>query len=243
MAEPYIIKNVEALWPKLNQTYAFDKKANKHMPCGPRDTNAAFSVDFRADNDTAKALFAQMSGAYNANREKSWPEKLTIEASPLVKDDDGTFKGTSNIKGAYSGKVTLKPVELDSQGNSLPDDFELTTGSTINIAVTFVPYHMSKDNWGVSLRLQAVQVIKYIPRSVRNPFGNVAGGYVVEVNEAEETAKKAFQSNNVLEVAEDTTDVDDMFEDEPVKKTAKKAETASSEEKLDLTNIVQGWDD
>ena len=240
MAEPYIIKNVEALWPKLNQTYAFDKKANKHMPCGPRDTNAAFSVDFRADNDTAKALFAQMSGAYNANREKSWPEKLTIEASPLVKDDDGTFKGTSNIKGAYSGKVTEKPVELDSQGNSLPDDFELTTGSTINIAVTFVPYHMSKDNWGVSLRLQAVQVIKYVTRPVRNPFGVVEGGFVLEDNNpfAKTTPAK---SNNVLEAA--PADVDDMFEDEPVKKTAKKAETASSEEKLDLTNIVEGWDD
>ena len=240
MAEIYIIENVEALWPKLNQTYAFDKKANKHMPCGPRDTNAAFSVDFRADSGTAKALFAQMSGAYNANREKSWPEKLTIEASPLVKDDDGTFKGTSNIKGAYSGKVTEKPVELDSQGNSLPDDFELTTGSTINIAVTFVPYHMSKDNWGVSLRLQAVQVIKYVTRPVRNPFGVVEGGFVLEDNNpfAKTTPAK---SNNVLEAA--PADVDDMFEDEPVKKTAKKAETASSDEKLDLTNIVEGWDD
>jgi hypothetical protein len=240
MAEIYIIENVEALWPKLNQTYAFDKKANKHMPCGPRDTNAAFSVDFRADSGTAKALFAQMSGAYNANREKSWPEKLTIEASPLVKDDDGTFKGTSNIKGAYSGKVTEKPVELDSQGNSLPDDFELTTGSTINIAVTFVPYHMSKDNWGVSLRLQAVQVIKYVTRPVRNPFGVVEGGFVLEDNNpfAKTTPAK---SNNVLEAA--PADDDDMFEDEPVKKTAKKAETASSDEKLDLTNIVEGWDD
>jgi hypothetical protein len=242
MAETYIIENVEALWPKLNQTYAFDKKANKHMPCGPRDTNAAFSVDFRADSATAKALFAQMSAAYNANKEKSWPQELTLEASPLVKDDDGTFKGTSNIKGAYSGRITEKPVELDSQGNTLPEDFELTTGSTVNIAVTFVPYHMTKDNWGVSLRLQAVQVIKYVTRPVRNPFGNVAGGYVVEVDEAEETAKKIFKSNNVLEVAEEAV-VIDMFDEEPVKKTAKKAETASSEDKLDLTNIVKGWDD
>jgi len=242
MAETYIIENVEALWPKLNQTYAFDKKANKHMPCGSRDTNAAFSVDFRADSATAKALFAQMSAAYNANKEKSWPQELTLEASPLVKDDDGTFKGTSNIKGAYSGRITEKPVELDSQGNTLPEDFELTTGSTVNIAVTFVPYHMTKDNWGVSLRLQAVQVIKYVTRPVRNPFGNVAGGYVVEVDEAEETAKKIFKSNNVLAVAEEAV-VIDMFDEEPVKKTAKKAETASSEDKLDLTNIVKGWDD
>ena len=53
-----------------------------------------------------------MKAAWLANREKSWPEKLTMEASSLVKDDDGTVKGTSNIKGAYSGKVTEKPVSL-----------------------------------------------------------------------------------------------------------------------------------
>ena len=239
MAEPYIIKNVEALWPKLNQTYAFNQDKKRDMPCGPRDDKAEFSLDFRADKDIAKALFAQMSAAYNANRETSWPEKLTIEASPLVKDDDGTFKGKANIKGAYNGKITDKPVELDSQGNKLPDGFELTTGSTVNIAVTFYPYRMSKTNWGVNLRLQAVQVIKYAKGPVRNPFGKVEGGYVVEVDEAEETAKKVFQSNNVLE----ETAIDDMFEDEPVKKTVKKAETTSSEEKLDLTNIVEGWDD
>ena len=90
------------------------------------------------DKDTAKALFARMTEVYAANRQKNWPEKLTIEASPLVKDDDGTFKGKANLKGAYSGKVTEKPVELDSQGNRLPDGFELTTGSTVNIAVTFI---------------------------------------------------------------------------------------------------------
>ena len=35
MAEPYVIKNVEALWPKLDRTYAFDQKVNKSMPCDP----------------------------------------------------------------------------------------------------------------------------------------------------------------------------------------------------------------
>ena len=243
MAGPiYIIENVEALWPKLDQTYAFDKKVNRHMPCGPRDTNAEFSVDFRADSKTAKALFAQMSAAYGANREKSWPEELTLDASPLVKDDNGTFTGRANIKGAYSGKITDKPVELDSQGTKLPEGFQLTTGSTVSVAVTFTPYNMSKDNWGVSLRLQAVQVIKYVPRPVRNPFGKVEGGYVAEVeavDEAEEVAKEAFKSNNVL--AEESVVVD-MFDEEPVKKTAKKAADVPSEN-ANIGDIIKTWDD
>ena len=66
MADTYIIENVEALWPKLDQTYAFDKKANRSMPCGPRDANAEFSIAFRMDNATAKGLF------FRSTKTKYW---------------------------------------------------------------------------------------------------------------------------------------------------------------------------
>ena len=56
MAEHIYIEDVEALWPRVDQTYAFDKKANRSMPCGPRDTNAEFSMHFRMDNATAKGF-------------------------------------------------------------------------------------------------------------------------------------------------------------------------------------------
>jgi len=235
MAETYFIENVEALWPKLDQTYAFDKKANQHIPCGPRDTGAEFSIKFRMDDDTAKALFMQMKAAWSANKEKSWPETLTKAATSLVKDDDGTCIGASNIKGAYKGAATTRPLQVDSQGTPMPADFQLTTGSTVSIAVTFTPYYMTETNWGVSLRLKAVQVIKLASPMVRNPFGVVEGGFVLEDNNP--FAKTApAKSNNVLEAAP----VDD--EDEPVKKTAKKAETAPSEDK-ELNAIIDDWDD
>lgn len=239
MAETYFIENVEALWPKIDRTYVFDQKVKNSVPCDPRDNGAAFSIQFRMDNDTAKALFAQMKAAWLANREKSWPEKLTMEASSLVKDDDGTVKGTSNIKGAYKGEVTARPLQVDSQGTPMPDDFQLTTGSTISVAVTFTPYHMSKDNWGVSLRLKAVQVIKLAEQRVRNPFGVVEGGFVLE--DANPFAKTTpAKSNNVLEAA--PADDDDGFDEEPVKKTAKKAEAAPSED-ADINAIIDDWDD
>jgi hypothetical protein len=239
MAETYFIENVEALWPKIDRTYVYDQKVKNSVPCDPRDNGAAFSIQFRMDNDTAKALFAQMKAAWLANREKSWPEKLTMEASSLVKDDDGTVKVTSNIKGAYKGEVTARPLQVDSQGTPMPDDFQLTTGSTISVAVTFTPYHMSKDNWGVSLRLKAVQVIKLAEQRVRNPFGVVEGGFVLE--DANPFAKTTpAKSNNVLEAA--PADDDDGFDEEPVKKTAKKAEAAPSED-ADINAIIDDWDD
>ena len=88
MADTYIIEGVEALWPRIDQTYAFDKKANRSMPCGPRDKNSEFSIQFRMKRATARALFKAMNASYMANREDKWAEEL---ANPFVKDDNGAY--------------------------------------------------------------------------------------------------------------------------------------------------------
>ena len=74
----------------------------------------------------------------------------------------------ANLKACTRTK-NQKPLQVDAKGNRLPDDFLLTTGSTVNVAVQFYPYDMGgKQN--VSLRLKVVQVIKYVPLEERNPF-------------------------------------------------------------------------
>ena len=234
MADTYIIEGVEALWPRIDQTYAFDKKVNRSMPCGPRDTNAEFSIQFRMDNPTAKALFKAMSASYMANREDKWAEKL---ANPFVKDDNGTYTHKATLKGAYNGQATDKPAQYDSQGNGLAEDFQLTTGSTVNIAVKLVPYDFG-GNQSVSLRLNAVQVIKYLPMERANPFGKVDGGFVAE---DPNPFKEKPKSNNVLEM-KPTTDDDDGFDEEPVKKTVKKA-AVNSPSSGDLNDIVDSMFD
>jgi len=234
LAETYIIEGIEALWPRVDQTYAFDKKANRSMPCGPRDTNAEFSIQFRMDNPTAKALLAAMSACYLASREDKWAEKL---ANPFVKDDNGSITHKATLKGAYNGQVTDKPAQYDSQGNTLAEDFQLTTGSTVNVAVQLIPYDFGgKQN--VSLRLKAVQVIKYVPMERSNPFGAVEGGFVVD--DPNPFASKPA-TNNVLEMKPAVEESDDMFE-EPVKKTATKAAVASAS-KGELGDIVDSMFD
>ena len=51
--------------------------------------------------------------------------------------------------------------------------FMLTSGSTVNIAIAFVPYNMREAS--VSLRLRAVQVVELKPMEEQNPFGSVSG--------------------------------------------------------------------
>ena len=234
MAETYIIENVEALWPKIDKTYTFDQSVKRSVPCGPRDQGADFSIAFRMGSATAKALFVQMKDAYDANKEPKWVDKLV---NPFVKDDNGTYTHKASLKGAYKGEVTNKPLQVDSQGTPLPDDFQLTTGSTVSIAVQLIPYDFGGKQ-SVSLRLKAVQVIKYVPMEVRNPFGAVDGGFVMEDANPFASTPKVVKSNNVL----DEAPADDGFDEEPVKRTATKAATAPVNA-TDISSIVDNWDD
>lgn len=205
------------------------------MPCGPREVNAEFSIQFRMDNTTAKALLKTMSECYLANREDKWAEKL---ANPFVKDDNGAITHKSSLKGAYNGQVTDTPVQYDSQGNTLPEDFQLTTGSTVNVAVQLIPYDFGGKQ-GVSLRLKAVQVIKYLPMQRSNPFGAVDGGFVME--DPNPFAAKPKTNNVLAKKAVVADDNEEMFEEEPVKKTANKAAAPAS--KGDLNDIVDSMFD
>ena len=221
--EPYIIKNVEALWPKINTTYRFDNVASRSVTCEATADGAEYSIQFRMDNATAKALYLAMSEVYQANRKDKWAENLE---RLFVKDDDGMFTHKANLKGAYKNHPTAKPIQADSKGNRLPADFLLTTGSTVNIAVSFVPYDMGgKQN--VSLRLRGVQVIKYIPYEDKNPFEET-DGYVFEAKE-----------DNPFD-AEDT-EVEDAVA-EP-KKVAKKPSPPTKDADGNLSSIVDDWDD
>ena len=205
------------------------------MPCGPREVNAEFSIQFRMDNTTAKALLKTMSECYLANREDKWAEKLV---NPFVKDDNGAITHKSSLKGAYNGQVTDTPVQYDSQGNTLPEDFQLTTGSTVNVAVQLIPYDFGGKQ-GVSLRLKAVQVIKYLPMQRSNPFGAVDGGFVME--DPNPFAAKPKTNNVLAKKAVVADDNEEMFEEEPVKKTANKAAAPAS--KGDLNDIVDSMFD
>ena len=236
MAETYIIEGVEALWPKVDRTYAFNSKIKRSEPCDPRDQNAAYSIAFRMDGATAKGLSDAMKKAYADNRDDDWDAKL---ANPFVKDDNGTYTHKANLKGAYNGETTTKPLEVDSQGTPLAEGFQLTTGSTVNVAVQLIPYRMKLGKeWesGVSLRLKAVQVIKYVPLEVRNPFGVVDGGFVFKDTGDNPFAKSAAspKSNNVLA---DVDDDDDDGIEEPVKKAAKKS-TSNKKPNTDLSGMV-----
>ena len=197
MSEIYLIKNVEALWPKVNTTYHFDSKVNKSMPCAPLDDGAEYSIQFKMNEAVAKDLFMAMSKSYQANKKDKWADKL--DKSVLVKDDDGMY--------------TYKA-----------DDFLLTTGSTVNVAVSFNPYDFGGKQ-SVNLRLRAVQVVKYVPLEDRNPFDTV-DGFTIE------------DESNPFD-----TKVEEEETIEEPKKVVKKSTPPPKDDNDDLGDIIDDWDD
>jgi len=238
----YIIPNVEILYPRINQPYRFDSSAGekgKSVPCDPFDDGAKYETKFRMTSEQAKTLYGHMATAYQGAKEKGWPDKLP---NPFEKEDEGTFVGKAVLKAAYGKDATEPPKQFDAKSKELPEDFKLTTGSIGNVAVTFYPYKMAEA--GVSIRLRAVQVIKYVPMEAASPFSAVDGFEHDSSNPFTEVAPTVEAPSASVEVDDDIFG-DDTSEEAPIKqpkKTAKKKSVAPKEEDKELASIVDDWD-
>jgi len=229
----FLIDDVEALWPRINRCYRFDNKKKKSVPCGAFDDGAKYETSFRMNKAQAKKLWAAMLTAYKekAATQDGWPDKFD---NPFTKDEDDAFTFKASLKGAYGKDATRKPTQYDARNTVLDEDFMLTTGSTVNIAVSFTPYNGSIGT-GVSLRLRAVQVIRYAIMKSRSPFGTTEGFAVTA------EVENPFDANERHPTPEDTESGDEVVIDEPVK-VSKKVTPAKATNK-DLDSLVDAWDD
>lgn len=177
----HMITNVEARYPRLNATYRFDQTEMRTVKCDALADGAAYKMQFVMSDEQAKELHQICMQAYaNAaamDQKRKWPEKPTN--LPYKRDENlGKIVGKAKLKGAYGDDKTQPPRQVDAQRNKLPADFELTTGSKVNIAVVVVPYNSGSIN-GVSLRLRAVQVLELAEyEGAEDPFSSVDGGFV-----------------------------------------------------------------
>ena len=227
----YIVEDVEALWPKINRPYRFDNKEKRSVPCDATDDQAKYEIDFRMNKGQAQDLWKAMSGAYASQKQESWPDKIK---NPFKKEEEGgTFTFKSKLSAAYNGNATPAPAQYDAKNKQLDESFELTTGSTVNVAVVFVPYSIDKDRTGVSLRLKGVQVTNYVPRKSISPFKAVDGF----------TSEDSSDDNPFEEVVVDTaSEEEDILEVEEPKKMSKKS-AAPKEEKSEIADVLSEWDD
>jgi hypothetical protein len=227
----FCINDVEALWPRINRCYRYDSNEKRSVPCDALDDGAKYEINFRMDKARATELWTAMRGAYKAKAatQDDWPKKFD---NPFKKDEDGTFTFKASLKGAYGKEVTRKPTQYDARNTELDGDFMLTTGSTVNVAVSFTPYNGSIGT-GVSLRLRAVQVIKYALLESWSPFGSTDGFVMADDD-------NPFADGIDIEEVQETGEEEELKE--PVK-IAKKSTPAKVKKKQDLDALVEAWEE
>ena len=173
------INNVEALWPRLDKPYRFNRKENINEPCEPTADGAKYEMSFNMNRDMANWLHGEMKTAYEAEAKPDWPAfpSPTDDRHPFKKNDFGEYRMSCNKKAAYDGEATTPPSQWDAEAKRLPKDFQLTTGSKVNINVKLIPYNGTMGA-GVSLRLMAVQVLEMAERHEVSPFGKTQGSFI-----------------------------------------------------------------
>lgn len=117
---------------------------------------------------------------------KKWGNAPTIG---MGETQDGEvffkFKKKSSYVSKKSGQLITTTVPIfDAMGKPLPANIDIGNGSQVKVAYTVYPFNKSRQIQGLSLRLEAVQVIKLVERGAGNQdagsfgFGSVEGGYV-----------------------------------------------------------------
>jgi hypothetical protein len=109
--------------------------------------------------------------------------------------------GKAKIKGAYNGQPTRIPLQVDAENKKLDEDFQLTSGSKINLVIKLTAYATGMAA-GVTARIVAVQVIELMEMQTSSPFDVVQGGF---------TKSSAQEKQAAFEAQKPSSSEDDPF--------------------------------
>ena len=113
------------------------------------------------------------------------------------------FSCNASYKNKHGEETSVTIPISDTAGKEISAQLgEIGNGSKIKVAAKLVPYHMSAKNYGISLRLTAIQLIDYVPygSGTAESFGfdTDGKGYT-----AEEEDDNPFYDSGKGETAED----------------------------------------
>ena len=150
-----------------------------------------FSVSVKLNEADKSKLLAQIDNEWNKfiESEEGRTHKYKYEYSNGMKEYNGDdlfkFKMTHIIqtkKGDWERKVPM----FDAKGNNITDTVSsIGSGTKGKIAYELAPFYMNDKNYGVSLRLTAIQILELVEEGEASAsafgFGEEAGYVQAEV--------------------------------------------------------------
>lgn len=183
-----------AVFPSVHKEATF-KENGKVVPTGK------YECKIMLNDKDAQKMIAQLEKLWDDAMEN--PAKYGVSESKMSKvsgsepnlgfyeDKDGNtiFKTSCRTKWTDSAGKERKIIVPVFDAKAKPTSVEVSGGSTIKLQITLVPYVMSKTNYGVSLRLEAVQLLE-LKEWTKNPFDEEEGYEGMDDRE-EETAEES----------------------------------------------------
>lgn len=119
----------------------------------------------KEDTDKLEAFLEKELEAAKQSEEFKGKKWLSEPSMGTGETKDGEIFFKFKKKASFVSKKTKEVIQttvpiFDAKGKPLPKDIEVGNGSRVRVAFSVMPFHMSKNNNGLSLRLEAVQVIE-----------------------------------------------------------------------------------
>ena len=191
----------KAVFPKINQPdFKFDEMGvySCKLHVDEEDFNK-FSAQVEELAETAYQAELNKQGKTKLKKMQSLPVRITEEGDFEIYSKQPAKKNTS--KGVLEFNVAM----YDSEGNKLPSDTNIGSGSKLRLSVEFAPWYVPSIGFGYTLRLRAAQVVELVEYSGAGGgnaesmgFGKVEGGFVGESLEFNnETGEEKNSSSSV----------------------------------------------
>jgi len=153
-----MVRDVELIYPKLDQPYKFNTAAKRSEPADARAQGAAYSCGWLMSADAAGKLHSQLKAHFETCR----PNETFGKVFGFKKIDENTFQFSAKRNGVTGkGDLSPKPVVIDGQKQDMKD-LNIWSGSRGNLRVSAHPVNAPDGTQGVSLLLDVTQITKVV---------------------------------------------------------------------------------
>jgi len=162
-----MIRDVEFLWPRLDQPYRYNQAEKRTEPCAPGAPNAAWSIAWKMPPSAAKAVYEECKAHYEAcrGRNAKLPEFSTVFGwkKPAEKGGEHTFVAKKRAMN-NAGDVNKAPKVVGPDLKDLAgDDLRIWSGSKGSVRVLAFPAtDPQTGQGGITLLLDTVQIVEAV---------------------------------------------------------------------------------
>jgi len=157
-----ILRDVELQYPRLDATYRFNSQEQRSEQCNPSAQGAAWSVSWTLSHEDAKALHADLVAHYNECRSRDTTLPAFAKIFGMKKLDNSLVSFRAKKNGTNrAGEQNKPPIVIGGDKQPLAD-LSIWTGSKGTLRVIAFPSKSPQGEGGISLLLDAVQVVEPI---------------------------------------------------------------------------------